>query len=151
MTEEKTGTLEHLKEQVGHALEAVYDTIGKYQHAISDQIARGFRPASDVTQEDKGVEVTLELPGLDAREIEIEAGDGWIAVSGHKKQERKTRTGSYLLSERYFGSFERRFALPGDVDPDKAKASFKDGVLTIKVPARPGARRSAKRIEVKTQ
>jgi HSP20 family molecular chaperone IbpA len=44
---------------------------------------------------------------MDAAALEVEAGDGWLAVRGHKKQERESRGGNYLLSERYFGSFER--------------------------------------------
>lgn len=150
MAQAKAGALEHLKEQVSNALDTFYEKIGKHHHAVSGHVASGFHPPSDVTQEDKGVEVTLEIPGMDAAALEVEAGDGWLAVRGHKKQERETKGGNYLLSERYFGSFERRFAMPGDVDPEKAKATFKDGVLTIHVPPRPGAKKGAKHIEIKT-
>jgi HSP20 family protein len=149
MAQERPGALEHLKDQVSSALETFYEKIGKYHHAVSGQVVSGFHPPSDVTQEDRGIEITLEIPGMDAAALEVEAGDGWLAVRGHKKQERESRGGNYLLSERYFGTFERRFALPGDVDPDKARATFKDGVLTIHVPGRPGAKRVSKRIGIK--
>jgi HSP20 family protein len=86
---------------------------------------------------------------MDASALEVETGDGWLVVRGHKKQARETRDEDFLLSERFFGSFERRFAMPADVDPDKARATFKDGVLTIALPARPGAKRESRRIEIK--
>lgn len=149
MTEQKQGALEHLREQVASALETFYEKIGKHHHTLSGPRIGDFEPPADVMQEEKGIELALEIPGMDASALEVETGDGWLVVRGHKKQERETRDEDFLLSERFFGSFERRFAMPADVDPDKAKATFKDGVLTIAVPARPGAKRNSRRIEIK--
>lgn len=149
MRQERSGAFEHLKDQVSGALDTFYEKIGKYHHAISGRVLTGFKPASDVTEQDRAVEVTLEIPGMDVADLEIETGDGWLAVRGHKKLERQAREKSYFLDERHFGVFERRFAMPGDVDPDRAEATFKDGVLTIRVPARASVNRASKRIEIR--
>ena len=149
MTQQKSGALAHLEEQVSSALDTFYEKIGKHHHGVSGPVACDFHPAADLTRQDKGLELTLEVPGLDAAALEVEAGEGWLAVRGHKEQEYETGNERFLVRERYFGTFERRFAMPGDVDPHKARATFEDGVLTIVVPMRPGARRAARRIEIK--
>ena len=110
-------------------------------------------PRMNVSETDKEVQITAELPGVDQKDIEITLVGGDLVIKGEKKaelDEKKDERGrSYHRIERSFGSFQRRLSLPYDVDADKAQASFKDGVLTLTVPKPPEAQKAAKKIEIK--
>lgn len=106
-------------------------------------------PAVDIVEKDNAYEVTAELPGMDEKNIELKVVDGSLQIKGEKKEEKEEKKKDYYLHERRFGSFERSFAVPDDVDPDKIEATFKKGVLTIIMPKKPEARKPEKKIEVK--
>jgi HSP20 family protein len=106
-------------------------------------------PAVDVAEKDKAYEVTVELPGMDEKSIEVKLIDDFLSIKGEKQEEKEEKKKDYHLRERYFGSFERRFAVPEGVDRDKIEASFKKGVVTIVLPKKPDAIKPAKKIEVK--
>jgi|SRR5579862_5807513 len=106
-------------------------------------------PAVDVTEKDDTYEVTAELPGMDEKNIEVKLGNGTLTIKGEKKEEREEKKKDYYLSERKFGSFERSFTVPEGVDADKIEASFKKGVLTVKLPKKPEAVKPEKKIEIK--
>jgi HSP20 family protein len=107
-------------------------------------------PAVDVTEKDDTYEVTAELPGMDEKNIEVKLVNGNLTIRGEKKEERQEKRKDYYVSERKFGSFERSFTVPEGVDVDKIEASFKNGVLTAKLPKKPEAVKPEKKIEVKT-
>jgi HSP20 family protein len=107
-------------------------------------------PAVDVAEKDDTYEVTAELPGMDEKNIEVKLVNGNLTIKGEKKEEREEKKKDYYLSERKFGSFERSFTVPEGVDADKIEASFKKGVLTVKLPKKPEAVKPEKKIEVKT-
>jgi HSP20 family protein len=105
-------------------------------------------PRSDVAETDKDVKISMELPGIDPKEVEISVAGGMLTVRGEKKQEREKEHRDYHYIERQFGSFQRSFQLPTAVDPDKVDAKYKNGVLHITLEKQPQAQ--AKRIPVKT-
>jgi HSP20 family protein len=88
----------------------------------------------DVTESDKEVKVTAELPGVEEGDIDVRVSDGMLTISAEKKAAREEKANGYLLRERSFGRVERTLPLPEDVDPDAAQASFKGGVLTVTFP-----------------
>jgi HSP20 family protein len=106
-------------------------------------------PAVDVAEKDNAYEVTAELPGMDEKNIDVKLVNGSLTIKGEKKEEKEEKKKDYYLSERHFGSFERSFALPEGVDIDKVEATFKKGVLTVKLPKKPEAIKPEKKIEVK--
>jgi HSP20 family protein len=93
--------------------------------------------------------VTAERPGLDEKNVELKLADGELTIRGEKQEEKEEKKKEYYLHERHFGSFERRFAVPEGVDTDKIEASFKKGVLTVRLPKKPEARKPEKKIEIK--
>jgi HSP20 family protein len=107
-------------------------------------------PAVDVSETDKAYEIAAELPGMDEKDIEVKVVDGSLTIKGEKQEEKEEKKKDYYLSERRFGSFERRFEVPEGVDADKIEASFKKGVLTVTLPKKPEAQKPGKKIEVKT-
>ena len=106
-------------------------------------------PRADVVETDEGVEVTIELPGLEEKDIEVTLSDDALTVKGEKKVEHEEKLKGYYLSERSYGMFQRTIPLPPGVDTGKAEAVFKNGVLTVKIPTSPEAREKVRRIEVK--
>jgi HSP20 family protein len=103
-------------------------------------------PSVEVSETDKDVCISAELPGLDEKDVEVLMGDGVLTIRGEKKSEVEDKERAF--SERTYGRFERRIPLGQDVDEDKVEAAFKNGVLTITVPKTAHAAPQAKRIAI---
>lgn len=106
---------------------------------------RGGWPNIEVSETDKEVKVTAELPGLEEKDVQVELADGVLAIRGERRTE--TEDKDRLFSERFYGRFERRIPVD-DVDEDKVSASFKNGVLTVTLPKSPQSRPNVKRIPI---
>jgi HSP20 family protein len=106
-------------------------------------------PAVDVVDTATNYEITVELPGLDEKDIEVNFSDGTLAIRGEKKEEKEEKKKDHYISERHYGSFQRSFTVPDGVDPDKIGAAFKNGVLTVTLPKTAEAQKGVKKIEVK--
>jgi HSP20 family protein len=106
-------------------------------------------PAVDVAETDKGYEITAELPGMDEKNIEVKFADGILTIKGERQEEKEEKKKDYYLSERSFGSFQRSFQVPDNVQTDKIEASFTKGVLTITLPKSVEAQKAVKKIDVK--
>lgn len=106
-------------------------------------------PAMDVAETDKAYEIAAELPGMSESDVEVVAANGVLTIKGEKKEEKEEKKKDYYLSERRYGSFERRLQIPEEVDADKIEAAFKKGVLTVTLPKKAEAQKPAKKIEVK--
>jgi HSP20 family protein len=112
---------------------------------------RGFErtigwPNIEVSDTDKEMKVTAELPGLDEEDVELELANGVLAIKGEKKTEIEDK--DRLFSERSYGRFERRIPVE-DIDEEKVSASFRNGVLTVTLPKTAQAQRQVKRIAIK--
>jgi HSP20 family protein len=101
-------------------------------------------PQIEVSEADHEIKVLAELPGVEERDIEVTFHDGILTLKGEKKIE---RNGAHY-SERFEGAFERDIPVGDDVDADKVKATFKNGVLTIVLTKKPESQRQVKRIAV---
>ena len=106
-------------------------------------------PSVDVSETDKEIEVTAELPGMDEKDIDVSLAEGVLTIRGEKRSEVEKKQKDYYLQERTFGSVERVIPLPDTVDLDTANATFKNGVLTVKLAKRPEAMAATKRIAVR--
>lgn len=106
-------------------------------------------PAVDIAETAQGYEITAELPGIDEKNVEVKYANGTLTIKGEKKDDRQEKQENYYLSERNYGAFQRAFRVPDGVDPDKVEASFRNGVLTVKLPKTPEAQKTEKRIEIK--
>jgi len=106
-------------------------------------------PAVDIAEKDKAFEITAELPGLDAKNIDVTLRNGNISLKGEKQEDKEEKSKDYHLQERRYGSFERSFALPEGVDSAKIEAVFKNGVLTVTLPKTAEAQKPAQKVEIK--
>ena len=108
-------------------------------------------PAVDIKEDDKAILVSAELPGMKLENIKVEVHDNVLTLRGEHSTEKRSDTDRYHLSERTFGSFERSFSLPENVDTDHIDASYKDGVLNLSIPKRLPAQPRTKQIEIKAE
>jgi HSP20 family protein len=106
-------------------------------------------PAVDIAESEKAYEVTADLPGMDEKNIEVNVANGTLTIKGEKQEQTEEKKKDYYLNERRFGSFERSFGIPEEVDESKIEANFKKGVLTVTLPKKAEAQAPAKKIEVK--
>lgn len=91
-------------------------------------------PAIDLYQTEKNVIVKAALPGLKAEDVQISVTGEVLTLKGEFKQAEEVKEATYHLKEQRFGAFERSLSLPTDVQTEKAKADFENGVLTITLP-----------------
>jgi len=104
-------------------------------------------PSMDVTETDKEIEITAELPGLEEKDVQVNVADNVLTIRGEKNAEKEEKDKSYRLVERTYGSFMRSLELPEGVNADAIKASIDKGVLKVTVPKPAPAQ--AKKIDVK--
>lgn len=93
-----------------------------------------YEPACDLIEDENDIQFCLDLPGMHAKDINVELLGNVLVVSGERKLERKEEKGASQYHERRVGAFERRFSLPENVNLDKIQANFESGVLTLKLP-----------------
>ena len=136
-----------------------FDVFGSLQRQI-DRLFEDFTPAfatspsvtevrtrMDLAETNEGLELTVELPGLEEKDVQVAVSDGVLTVSGEKKFETEKKDKSYRYVERSYGSFSRSLALPEGVSADQIKATMSKGVLKVVVPT--PAKPEPQKIEVK--
>ncbi len=109
-----------------------------------------FSPRVDVVENDKEIEVSVELPGMEEKDIDVALAQHSLTISGEKRHESEEKGHNYLRTERSYGSFKRPIPLSSEVDADKADATFRNGVLTVTLPRAVKAE-ARKRITIKAQ
>lgn len=109
----------------------------------------GGVPRVEVSETDKDVEVVAELPGMDEKDVDVSLAEGILTIRGEKKLKREKKEKDYVLQERSFGMIERAVPLPAGLDLDSAKATFKNGMLTVHIPKTGEAQAAVKRIPVR--
>ncbi len=105
-------------------------------------------PVVDIYEEGDNVVVKAEIPGIKKDDIDVSLTDNTITISGEKEKEEKVEKKNYYRLERSYGSFTRTFRLPAEVQSDKAKAKFKDGILEIRIPKTEEAKKREKKVKV---
>jgi len=90
--------------------------------------------AGEVEEMDKEIVVRLEVPGMEKEDFSITVEGNTLYLSGEKRYERQTRNSTYHVMERAYGAFQRTIPLPHIIDADRAQASYKNGVLSIRMP-----------------
>lgn len=109
-----------------------------------------YFPSVDVSEDEKSVEVTAELPGLEEKDVKVALSNGILTISGEKKEEKEEKKKNYYRSERHYGSFQRSLALPCEVEEEKVEAKFKKGILTVTLPKSEEAKKHTKTIPIRT-
>ncbi len=116
---------------------------------FGSRVAEWLAPASDASSGEKGYRISMELPGVEEKDIDISVHEGVVSVKGEKSETKEEKGDNYFFSERQYGAFSRSFRLPADADPEAVSADLKDGVLTISVGRRSNEQAGAKKVEIK--
>lgn len=105
-------------------------------------------PSVDMFEEGDEIVVKAEIPGINKEDLSVNITDSTVVISGQKKKEEKMEEKNYYRLERSFGSFSRSLHMPAEVQTDKAKAKFKDGILEIRVPKTEEAKSKEKKVPI---
>jgi HSP20 family protein len=105
-------------------------------------------PSLDVAETDGAIEVRMDIPGMEAKDIDIQVNGNLLTISGERKEEKEEKGKTYHRIERRSGSFSRSVTLPCPVKEDAVDAQYKSGILTVKLPKTEEAKR--KKIAVKS-
>lgn len=105
-------------------------------------------PSIDVSESEKTYTIEADLPGLEQKDVEVLLTDNVLTIRGEKRTE--SSDDKRHFSERYYGSFERRIPLDAEVEPDKVKATFKNGVLKVEIPKSDRAIERSRRIPIQS-
>jgi HSP20 family protein len=107
-----------------------------------------FSPRVDMVESDQEITVSVELPGLEEKDIDVSLSRDVLTIRGQKRRETEKRGRNYYHAERSYGAFERSVVLPAPVDADRAEAIVRNGVLTVTLP-KESTVRAEKRVTVK--
>lgn len=105
-------------------------------------------PLMNIEENKDAYKISVELPGMEKNDIDIQIKDNVLTISGEKKEETKSDEGTFYRRERRFGKFSRSINLPNDINVDGIDAEYKNGVLTLTLPKTEEAK--PKKIAVKT-
>ena len=109
----------------------------------------GWCPSVDVEEKDTAVVVKVDLPGVDAKDVDVTIQNGSLVLRGEKKEEREEKGTNYHRVERFDGVFYRAIPLPAETDATNVTATSAKGVVTVTIPKKPSAQ--AKRIPVQSK
>jgi HSP20 family protein len=123
------------------------DIFGRFPAWPWGETERGWAPAVDLIDHKDELVLRADLPGLEQKDIEVTVQDGSLVIRGERKEEKEEKKEDYYCAERTYGVFARTLPLPTGVDPDRVKATFKNGVLEVHLPK--AAEAKGRRIEVK--
>jgi len=137
--------LQRFRDEIDHTFERFFrDPWSALETGLTAHGAWG--PAVDVAESDSEVTVRAEIPGMDPEHLDISIQNNRLILAGEKEEAREGQGQDYAYSECRYGSFRRTIQLPSEVDPDKATATHKNGVLTIRIEKNPSEK--PRRIEV---
>jgi HSP20 family protein len=108
----------------------VRESFGDGQEALA---TAGFAPAVDVYEDEHGVTLKIEVPGIDEKDIDVRIENNTLTVHGERKYEAQEKEENYRRIERHYGSFTRSFTLPSTIDSNSVSANYDKGVLKIKL------------------
>ena len=122
-----------------------FEPLRRFESAFS-----GAVPTAEVAEKDNEFVVTVELPGIDQKNVDINITGNMLTIKGEKREEKEEeqKEKQYHLSERRYGSFSRSFTIPETVAQDKITAAMKDGVLTLTLPKTEAATKPPRKIEI---
>ena len=107
-----------------------------------------FLPTTEMDETEDKIHLKLEIPGMEAKDLDIEVTETSVAISGERKSESKTEARGMVRSEFSYGKFERVIPLPAHIQNDKVKAEYKNGILTLILPKTEAEKHKTVKVEV---
>ena len=116
------------------------DAAGRRGDAGEDYVSGRWMPPVDVREGKDHLEIFAELPGIDPKSVEVSVENRVLSIKGSRNFEKATEDETYHRVERAYGTFERSFTLPTNVDPERIQANYRHGVLALTLPKREEAK-----------
>ncbi len=124
----------------------------QYGSGREDSLTAGaFVPPVDVYEDEHSVQLKLEVPGIDEKDLDVKVENNTLTVSGERKFEKEEKEENFRRVERRYGSFTRSFTLPNTVNTEDINAQYDNGVLTIKLAKRAEAKPKQIKVNVSSQ
>jgi HSP20 family protein len=109
-----------------------------------------LKPTVDIGATDDAYTISVEIPGVDEKDVRLELSGSALTIRGEKRQEKEDKNKNFYRVERAYGAFQRVLSLPEDVDQDDIRATFRKGILTITVPRKAALKADVRRIEIRS-
>ncbi|MDZ7261227.1 MAG: Hsp20/alpha crystallin family protein [candidate division KSB1 bacterium] len=119
-------------ESLRRDMDRLFDSF--FRRYPEEEVAATWQPLVDIAETKDDFIVTAEVPGMSKDDVKISLTNNVLTLKGEKKEEKEIKDKNFHRVERCYGSFQRSFTLPTEVQADKVKASYKDGVLKITLP-----------------
>ena len=109
------------------------DFFAPFSGVVNDTVARGYRPSVDIYEKEDRLCIEAELPGFDKENIKVDVNGRLLTIGGERVSNEEVKDENKYRRERHYGSFERSFKLPFEVNEEQISATYKDGILTLLV------------------
>jgi HSP20 family protein len=129
--------LQRLREEMDRLFEGVF---GRGEGEGGGWLAGAWAPPVDLYETDDAFILKAELPGLTKDDIQLEVHESTLTLRGERKHEAEVKEARYHWRERAYGSFQRSFWLPATMDVEKVQATFKEGLLELRLPKHEAAK-----------
>lgn len=129
-----------LQRELDNAMSNFYDWFEPFNIAPINFENLDIKPAIDIIEDGNQFKVEVEMPGMGEENIQVSVDNGLLKIKGEKSTSNKDEGKDYMIREISYGNYERTVALPDYVDADKAKASFKKGMLWVTFPKKAGSK-----------
>ncbi|NEQ36449.1 MAG: Hsp20/alpha crystallin family protein [Okeania sp. SIO3I5] len=120
--------IDSLQKEMNHLFETFAPTMNGEEKGIA------FTPAAEMQENHDAIDLKLEIPGLEAKDLDVQVTAEAVAIKGERRQETKTESQGMTRSEFRYGGFQRVISLPARVQNDQVKADYKDGILYLHLP-----------------
>ncbi len=124
----------------------LFDSLAPTQQRGFDNLA--FMPAAELKEAPEAIHLKLELPGLDAKDLDIQVSAKSVSISGERKSQTESEENGVTRSEFRYGRFQRIVPLPARVVNDQTQAEYKDGILTLTLPKAEGDKQKTFKVEL---
>lgn len=138
-----------LQDEINRVFSNFFSGFGESSSLPSLMTSQNLIPAVDIVETDESFRIEAELPGMKQEEVEVTINDSYLTIKGEKEASKEDKDKNYLRRERYYGSYQRTIALPETVNADKAKATFKKGVLWVEIPKKAEAVKPSRKLDIK--
>ena len=138
---------------VRHDMDTLFDDFfrGVEMEPFFGRHSERFTPKVDITESEKEIRVSAELPGINEKDIDITLNRDSLTIKGEKKEEKEDRGKDYYRMERSYGTFCRTIPVPVEIETDKVNAHYRKGILTITMPKSEKSLEEKKKISVKVE
>ncbi|HON37997.1 MAG: Hsp20/alpha crystallin family protein [Desulfomonilia bacterium] len=145
----ETHPLDMFQREMNRLFDDFFKGFGLRPFGEEMEAAGAFYPQVDMTEDENSIYITAELPGIDEKDIDINLSRDSLTIKGEKREEREEKGKESYYMERSFGAFSRVIPIPVEVNPDKAEATFKKGVLNITLPKVEKEKKEQRKIKIK--